>query len=376
MQLSIPTVGVDVGPTFAYQINTSLSLIDSHNHTPGSGAPVPSSGLNINASLPFNNQPATALKYLSFQSQTSATTTIQAISSAPTSGINELWYTDSNGNATQITSNGVVNATIGSLPGESYAAGTFTWVQGTGSTTPANFDIGGIIIRPTTANTTNGVQLIPSGSIASQYALTLPLVPASKKIMSTTSGGVIAADVDVDNSTLAFSGTVLSVKSGGITSSYIASNANITGSQLSSSANIASTQLAACSLANHTNSSSYSTGLSTYTSIVTVTCSPAASRPFAIQFEGPSLVMTGDNARTISVRLYNTTDSVAYYTWTMSVPSSGTLTLPISAFNAVVGVNGAVTASSVIALQAKIDVNDGITSVNVAANSKAYYVGW
>lgn len=376
MNLSIPTVGVDIGPTYAYQINTSLSLIDSHNHSPGSGVPITPSGININAMLTFNDNPATNLEYAGFAVQASASTALQSLSVAPTSSINELWYTDSNGTQTQITANGAVNATIGSLPGESYAAGTFTWVQGNGSTTPANFDIGGITIRPTTAGTTNGVILQPNGSIASQYTLSLPLIPAAKNLVSITTGGVIAADVNVDNSTLNFSGTVLSVKNGGITTTQISNSANITGGQLSASANIASTQLAACSLANHTNALAYSNGTTSFTTIVSLTASPANSRPFAVQFDGQSVIFTDfGSGIDCFVRLINTTDNITYYTWGVSLSPGQVLAYPISVFNSIVGINGAVTASSTIALQAKVATADG-TTVTTIASTKAWFIGW
>ena len=94
-----------------------------------------------------------------------------------------MWYTDGNGVPIQLTSGGLVNATIASLPGESYAAGTFFWKQGNLSTTPANFDIGSITLRPNVAGTTFGVVLNPPAGITSEYDIQLPLLPASNSFM-------------------------------------------------------------------------------------------------------------------------------------------------------------------------------------------------
>ena len=161
MNLLVPTVGTEAGPQYAQDINNSLNLIDGHNHSPGFGVQITPAGMNINTALSFQNNPGTSMGYVGLTAQASASTADQSLSSALTSSIYELWYTDSNGTATQITSNGSINATAASIPGQSYSAGTFIWVQGSGSTTPANFDIGSIILRPNTPNTTNGVTLGP-----------------------------------------------------------------------------------------------------------------------------------------------------------------------------------------------------------------------
>jgi hypothetical protein len=55
MSLPVPTVGVDPGPDYANNLNAALTLIDQHNHTPGYGQPIPTSGLNINADLSMNS---------------------------------------------------------------------------------------------------------------------------------------------------------------------------------------------------------------------------------------------------------------------------------------------------------------------------------
>jgi hypothetical protein len=195
MNLLVPTVGGEPGPNYAYDINNDLSLIDQHDHSPGRGVQITPAGININAPLSFNNNPAIQVSYLSLQAQSVAVSEVQSVSSAPASGINELWYTDSNGTKTQITANGVVNATAAAIPGESYSAGTFIWTQTQSSlpTTPANFDIGSITIRPNTAGTTDGVELSPPGSISSEYTLTLPLIPANNGVLLLDTSGNITA---------------------------------------------------------------------------------------------------------------------------------------------------------------------------------------
>jgi microcystin-dependent protein len=68
--------------------------------------------------------------------------------------------------------------------------------KASGSTTPANFDIGSVIIRPNTAGTTNGVTLSPPSGIASAYGIQLPLLAGSTlPIVMDSSGNQSAAQI-------------------------------------------------------------------------------------------------------------------------------------------------------------------------------------
>jgi hypothetical protein len=176
MNLSIPTVGQEPGPQYAFDVNSSLTLVDQHDHSPGKGVQITPAGLNINAALNFNNNPATNLSASVYNAQTSLSTLQAVYVIAP-----DLYYNDGNGNVIRITAGGIVNSTASTIPGESYSGGTFIWVQTQSGlpTTPANFDIGSITLRPNTAATTNGVILGPPSSIASQYNIQLPGNPSA-----------------------------------------------------------------------------------------------------------------------------------------------------------------------------------------------------
>lgn len=233
MNLPIPSVGLEAGPQYAFDVNSCLTLIDAHDHSPGKGVAVTPAGLNINNTLDMQGNSLINLFNAVFTAQTMATNTLQALSVAPgneTPALQDLWYTDSAGNKVQLTSNGLVNATIASIPGESYAAGTFFWKQGTGSTIPANFDIGSITIRPNVALTSYGVTLSPSAGIASAYTLTLPLIPASNSFVTLDNTGVLNTALP-DNSTIQIASGVVSVKTGGITTAQLG-DGSVTGVKL------------------------------------------------------------------------------------------------------------------------------------------------
>lgn len=228
MNLVIPTVGQEQGPTYAFDVNSSLTLIDQHDHSPGRGVQITPAGMNINADLSMNGFSLLAAATIVFNASGSASTTPMSLSVAPggeSPQQEDLWYTPDTGVPIQITKNGIVNVVAASIPGESYAAGTFFWTQEQDAlpTTPANFDIGSIVLRPNVALTTFGVNLHPPSSISSQYDINLPILPPG------------AAFVTIDNSgnmgTVPFPLTGTNIASATITGSNIAP-ATITGGNI------------------------------------------------------------------------------------------------------------------------------------------------
>ena len=196
MNLVIPGVGTEAGPTYAFDINASLTLVDVHDHSPGQGIQITPAGLNINADLSLKGNNLTLTNSVVFQSQATNNTLLGLYVSPGTespSPINDLWFNDGVGNKIQITAGGQVNATIASIPGESYAFGTFTWRQGTGSTVPANFDIGSITLRPNIAATTNGVLLSASGVVTNYTLNMLPSLPGVQSFLTVDSSGALGA---------------------------------------------------------------------------------------------------------------------------------------------------------------------------------------
>lgn len=210
MSLPIPTVGTELGPAYAFDINSALTLIDQHDHTPSRGVQITPAGLNINTDLQFNSQSAVGLLATVFNAQTLPTNTLQALSVAPgteTTPLQDLWYTDNAGNKVQITSGGALNAVTTTVLGITYSLGTFTFTQTQSGfpTTPANLDAGNITIRPLVPGTANGVTLTPPAGISSAYNIALPnpvVVPSflTMDISNNISGSIpIAAGITQSN---------------------------------------------------------------------------------------------------------------------------------------------------------------------------------
>ena len=222
MSLIIPGVGTEAGPTYAFDVNASLTLIDAHDHSPGSGVQITPAGININASLDFKAHNAINLNTVAFNAQSVPSAVIQSLSVGPGGEgtvRQDLFYTDDSGTAIQITKGGIVNATATSIPGESYAGGTFIWTQTQSSlpTTPANFDIGSITLRPNIAATSYGVTLSPPAAIGSAYTLLLPNNPSTNTVITGNAGAPAFVTIA---STGQIEGTIST--SGGISTSNIA----------------------------------------------------------------------------------------------------------------------------------------------------------
>lgn len=193
MNLVIPGVGTEVGPTWALDLNSSLSIIDEHNHSIGQGVQIQPNGLNINSDLPFNSNNATLLRSTRFTPQSAALNLGTDLGCVYVVN-NELYYNDvTGGHQIAITNNGSVNAGAGSIGGlpsgtasATFSAGTFVWQSATA--TAANMDAGSYVFRNSTANS-KGLTLSPPSAMAANYGVTLPALPASQSFMTIDTSG-------------------------------------------------------------------------------------------------------------------------------------------------------------------------------------------
>ncbi len=201
MALPIPVPGVDPGPDWANNLNACLTIVDSHNHAPGSGVKVPPSGLNINADLSFQSNNATLLRTARFTAQNAPITgAAPDLDCVYVSGV-DLYYNDGAGNQVRITQGGAVAGSPGSISGlsspasASYvsASGTFVWEQA--ASTAANMDAATLIIRyPGSYPSPSGnyIALQAPTSLATGYAITLPnQLPADTSIAAITASGSV-----------------------------------------------------------------------------------------------------------------------------------------------------------------------------------------
>ena len=242
MNLPIPGVTLTDGPQWASDLNASLTLIDQHNHSSGSGVQVTPSGLNINSNLPFNSNNATSLRSVNFTSQSAPLALGSDLGCIYVSGV-DLYYNDENGNQIQITAGGGVAGTPGSIANltspasASYVSGSGSFVWQQAVNTSADMDFGSAIMRNDTASS-NALTLSPPPAMANNFGLTLPNLPASQKFMTLDSSGNMAAPWAVDGVTLEIaSSTTVQVKDAGITTAKIA-DANVTSAKIQTNVNL------------------------------------------------------------------------------------------------------------------------------------------
>lgn len=206
MLLPVPAVGTQNGPQYAFDINNCMSIIDQHDHAPGSGVQVTSAGLNINSDLPINDSNLISIRSSRYTSQVSPLALASDLNCVYVSG-GELYYNDAAGNQVQMTLNGGVAGSPGSISNltspasASYVSADATFVWQSDVNTPANMDAGSFILRNITANS-KGLTLAPPNAMAADYTITLPALPGTTNIVTLTNSGALAATLNVDNSTL------------------------------------------------------------------------------------------------------------------------------------------------------------------------------
>jgi hypothetical protein len=212
MSLTLPTPGVTAGPTWAQQINSAFVLIDQHTHAPGSGAQVPTAGLNINADLAFNGYNSTALRSARFSDNGAPLALGTDLRSVYSSGGN-LYWNNGAGQQVQITSGAALNAaSIGAIGGdystssasEFYTSATQTFSFWQAANKPATVDAGNVILRQAGATSPQGVTLKSPNSLVSSYALTFPAaLPGATSLVTFDTSGNVATSISASSPTFA-----------------------------------------------------------------------------------------------------------------------------------------------------------------------------
>jgi len=187
MNLTLPIVGVEIGPAWATELNAAFNLVDSHDHTTNKGTRIPVAGLNMNATLSLGNFDLTNVLNVGMKNNGSPLSAVTYKTSLSASS-GELYYNDNSGNSIKITNAGGLNLTsIGQIGGDyststaslSYttAGTTFTFTSSTGIYAKVNVGDFKIFERVSSGKY---VEFKTVTSLASNYSLVLPTaLPAS-----------------------------------------------------------------------------------------------------------------------------------------------------------------------------------------------------
>lgn len=199
MNLPVPVVGQEAGPQYATDINSCMSILDSHTHVPGSGVQITPDGMNINSDLSMGSNDLTSTKTINFTAQVSSLPGASPdLGCIYVAGV-DLYYNDESGNVIQITQNGGVAGSNGSISNlvppasASYVSGTDSFVWQSNANTAANMDNGAVTIREVAANA-NGVTIESPTSLAADYTITLlTALPATNLPISINNSGQLSA---------------------------------------------------------------------------------------------------------------------------------------------------------------------------------------
>ena len=238
MSLIIPVPLEQIGPDWASNYNESLTIIDQHDHSLGSGVPIATSGININADLSFNDlyNLVDPRSVRLFQNAALLSGTSDRACLYSTNAFGDLYYNDGSGNQIRLTASGSIVGTAGSISGlpsctagVAYTSGngTFLFEQSTG--VAANIDVSTVVIRYSgTPPSISGdyIALEAPSSLSSGYALTLPALPASQSFLEISTSGVISPGASTSNGI-----TGSNIAAGTITGTNIALQ-TITGSNI------------------------------------------------------------------------------------------------------------------------------------------------
>jgi hypothetical protein len=237
MSLPLPTVRVDPGPDYAENQNAAIQILDSHDHSNGSGVKITPDGININAGLNFKDQVAANLYYAHFTTQLSALTGTNFAYNVN----GDLYFNDGAGNQIAITSGGGVAGSPGSIgslvapASATYSSGskTFTWLAD--SSKSAAMDNGAVTIRETNVASSKGITLAAPAGLAADYQITLPpsgaagyLTSNGSGVLSVSSANQIAAAVTRATGTTVGAGGVAISNTSGVFSTTATSPAAVT----------------------------------------------------------------------------------------------------------------------------------------------------
>jgi len=200
MNIVVPTVGVELGPQWAIDINNAFVTVSSHNHSPGQGNQITPAGMLISQDLSFLGNNATQLNTARFNN----------LASLVSGGLNvgcvenylgDLWYVNAAGVPIQITVGNAISGSPGNISGLSapasvvYSSPTFAFRSGINI--PGNIDFASAIFRNLTTGSFGLTVSVPT--LSANSGLILPVANGTPSFLQIDATGTITPGAALAN---------------------------------------------------------------------------------------------------------------------------------------------------------------------------------
>jgi hypothetical protein len=213
--------------TWDTELNQTIDIADSHDHTPGNGVLVPVAGLDIDADLAMATFAITQIKAAALAAVLTTQVTGYVRCLFTNSADNELYWRTSGGVNVQLTSGASLNAALlGGITGAGYGTAGVELNYVSGSTLynflraanhRAFIDSSDIRLFQSTAGITNAVKLRSPNALAASYDWIFPAaLPASTQLLQLSSTGQVVASNSGLNSVALTSGEHVTVAGTGL----------------------------------------------------------------------------------------------------------------------------------------------------------------
>lgn len=113
MNLNLPVPTITIGPAWAEALNTALELVDEHDHSPGKGTKIKPNAIDVNDNIDMQINELLNIEAAQLSPLSSNLVGPTNILKIHTVGGN-LFFTNANGTAVQLTSGGSIVSTPGS----------------------------------------------------------------------------------------------------------------------------------------------------------------------------------------------------------------------------------------------------------------------
>lgn len=200
MDLDLPVPGETPAGEWGDRVNSAIEGIDEHNHTPGSGKPIPPDGLDMNTDLSLKTNALTDVGTIRFTAKAAPSQHPGALHRVGA----DLYFVDGSGNPIRMTKDGQpAVAPSGSIEDMGEPAlvrydsneQVYQFIADSNQDLPGGIESGSILIREQVAGG-KGYRLTAPSGLADDHDIHLPALPSQKMpLVLSPTGGVTTEQI-------------------------------------------------------------------------------------------------------------------------------------------------------------------------------------